>query len=43
MPLQAFVPVVEERADESPAEEWSGFDESNTGLGMDFVEEVQEI
>ena len=42
-PLQAFGPVVEERADESPAEEWSVFDESNTGLGMDFVEEVQEI
>lgn len=42
-PLQAFVPVVGERAHEPPAEQWSGFDESNTGLGMDFVEEAQEI
>ena len=38
----ALVPPVEESSeDESPAgEEWGGFDESNTGLGVDLMEEV---
>ena len=36
-------PVVQVRVDQDRAEEWSGFDESNSGVGMDLLEEVLEF
>lgn len=38
-----FAPVVQDRVDNYPAEEWSVFDEGNSGLGMDLLEEVLEF
>lgn len=38
-----FAPVVENRADDHPAEEWLAFDESNSGLGVELLEEVVEF
>ena len=38
-PLQAFVPVLEDHVDDCPTEESLLFDESNSGLGVDLLEE----
>lgn len=38
-----FAPVVENRADDQRAEEWLGFDESNSGLGVELLEDVLEF
>lgn len=38
-----LVPVVEDRADEYPVEEWSAYDEGHSGLGVDLLEEVLEF
>lgn len=38
-----LVPVVQVRVDHDRAEEWSGFDDSNGGVGMDLLEEVLEF
>lgn len=40
---QALAPVVENRANDHPPEEWLAFDESNSGLGLDLQEEVIEF
>ena len=37
---QVAAPIVEPRVDDYPAEEWSVVDESNSGLGVDLLEEV---
>ena len=38
-----LVPVVQVRVDHDRAEEWSGFDESGSGVGVDLREEVLEF
>ena len=38
-----LIPVVQVRVDHDRAEEWSGFDDSNSGVGMDLLEEVLEF
>ena len=40
---EAFVPVVATQVDQSPAEEWPAFDESNSSLGLDLLEEVPDL
>ena len=35
-----LIPIVQVRVDQDRAEEWSGFDESNSGVGVDLQEEV---
>ena len=35
-----LIPIVQVRVDQDRAEEWSGFDESNSGMGVDLQEEV---
>lgn len=42
-PEAPLAPVVGNLVDGYPAEEWSGFDESNSGLGLDLLEEVLEF
>ena len=38
-----LIPIVQVRVDHDRAEEWSGFDESNSGVGVDLREEVLEF
>ena len=38
-----LIPVVQVRVDHDRAEEWSGFDEDNSGVGVDLREEVLEF
>ena len=40
---EAFVPVVVTQIDQSPAEEWPAFDESNSSLGLDLLEEAPDL
>lgn len=40
---EAFASVMENRREHYPAEEWSAFDESNNGVGIDLLEEVLEF
>ena len=40
---EAFVPIPAMQVDQSPAEEWPVFDESNSGLGLDLLEEVYDF